>query len=241
MRKRPFSLLRKVFMKRWACLFFLVLGLAPPLAADRLLACLGDSLTAGYGLDEGQAYPALIEKTLSQETPAWRVVNAGVSGDTSAGGLKRVDWILRSHPDAVFVALGANDGLRGFDPTVTEANLLAIIRKLKAAGVQPYLAGLDLPTNLGADYRERFKAVYPRVAQAEHVPLMGFLLTGVAGQAGLNLADGMHPNAQGHVIVAAHVLAFLQPRLRSLALGASKNKAAPKVLRRRNPLEGAPL
>jgi len=228
-------------MKRWACLLSLVFGLASPLAAERLLTCLGDSLTAGYGLDENQAYPALIEKTLSQATPPWRVVNAGVSGDTSAGGLKRVDWILRSHPDAVFIALGANDGLRGMDPKATEANLVAIIRKLKAAGVQPYLAGLDLPTNLGTDYRDRFKAVYPRVAQAEHVPLMGFLLTGVAGQANLNLADGMHPNAQGHVRIAGHVLAFLQPKLRVLAVGASKKSAAPKVLRRRNALEGAPL
>src|ERR1035437_9124154 len=115
-------------MKRCALIFLFFPVLAAPLqAAQKVLVCLGDSLTAGLGLDEEFAYPALLEKSLS---PAWRVVNAGVSGDTSAGGLKRLDWVLRGRPDAVFVALGANDGLRGMDPEATEANLTAIVKKI---------------------------------------------------------------------------------------------------------------
>ncbi len=167
------------------------------------------------------------------------MVNAGVSGDTSAGGLKRLDWVLRSQPDAVLVALGANDGLRGLDPKATEANLMAAIKKIKASGAQPYLAGLDLPTNLGAGYREEFKAVYPRVAKASGVPLLGFLLKGVGGEPSLNQADGMHPNEAGQVKVAAHVLAFLKPRLAALpprarGIGALRKTDAAKVLRRRD-------
>jgi acyl-CoA thioesterase-1 len=208
-------LLRKVDMSVKTILLPLLLVLSVRLpAGERVLVCLGDSLTAGYGVDEGEAYPALLQRSLQ---PQWRVVNAGVSGDTSADGLKRLDWVLRSQPDAVFVALGANDGLRGMDPKLTEANLVAVIEKVKASGAQAYLAGLDLPSNLGSTYRQQFKAIYPRVAKAEGVPLLGFLLKGVGGEAALNQADGMHPNAAGHVKVAAHVLAFLRPRLRALA------------------------
>ena len=221
--------------------FSLLLALSGPLAAsERLLVCLGDSLTAGLGLNEEQAYPALIQKPLAALSPPWRVVNAGVSGDTSAGGLKRLDWVLRSHPDAIFIALGANDGLRGLDPQTTEANLRAAIQKSKAGGARVFLAGLDLPSNLGSGYRSEFKAVFPRVAKAEGVPLLGFLLEGVGGQPSLNLADGMHPNETGHIKVAAHVLAFLEPKLKALPFKAAVNASAPKVLRHRNALEGQP-
>jgi acyl-CoA thioesterase-1 len=207
-------------------------------AAERLLLCLGDSLTAGYGLDEAQAYPALLQRSLQ---PQWRVVNAGVSGDTTADGLKRLDWVLRSRPDAVFVALGANDGLRGLDPKQTEANLTALIQKIQASGAQAYLAGLALPTNLGAGYRGQFKAVYPRVAKATGAPLLGFLLKGVGGEPALNQADGMHPNEAGQIKVAAHVLAFLKPRLAALpARARGGEEEAVKVLRRRDSQEAQP-
>lgn len=202
-------------------------------AADRILVCFGDSLTAGYGLAEDKAYPALLPAHL----PGWTVINAGVSGDTTAGGLKRVDWILRSQPDAVLVALGANDGLRGVPAEATEANLNAILQKIKASGAQPYLAGMDLPTNLGPDYRMKFKAVFKRVAQARQVPALDFLLEGVGGHPELNQSDGMHPNEAGQVKVAATVAAFLKPRLKALPArkrGAGSGSA--KVLRRRQAL-----
>jgi acyl-CoA thioesterase-1 len=206
-------------------------------AAERVLVCFGDSLTAGLGVDEEKAYPALLQKALGQGADPWRVVNAGVSGDTTAGGLKRLDWVLRGQPDAVLVALGANDGLRGFDPKVTEANLLAILKKIRAAGAVPLLAGIDLPTNLGPTFRQAFKAMYPRLAKAEKVPLMPFLLLDVGGVPSLNQADGLHPNEAGHAIVAKHVLEFLKPHLKAVALRAQAGKTAPaKVVRRRNPL-----
>ncbi len=205
----------------------------PVFAADRILVCLGDSLTAGYGLAEEKAYPAL----LTPRFPGWTIVNAGVSGDTTAGGLKRVDWILRGQPDAVLVALGANDGLRGVPAAATEANLTAIVRKIKASGAQVYLAGMDLPTNLGADYRAQFKAIFKKVAKAEKLQTLDFLLEGVGGHPQLNLADGMHPNEAGHVKVAANVEAFLRPRLKVLPVRQRTGEGGGnKVLRRRQPL-----
>jgi acyl-CoA thioesterase-1 len=204
-------------------------------AAERVLVCLGDSLTAGLGVDEEKAYPALLQKALGQGKDPWRVVNAGISGDTSAGGLKRLDWVLRGQPEVVFVALGANDGLRGFDPKTTETNLRAILKKIKAAGAVPLLAGIDLPTNLGPTYRDAFRAIYPQVAKAEGVPLMTFLLQGVGGVAGLNQADGVHPNEAGHALIAKHVLAFLRPHLKAVPPRAGAGESAPaKVLRRRD-------
>ena len=220
-------------MRRLTLLIAASFALLKPLHADRVLVCFGDSLTAGYGLSEDKAYPALLPALL----PGWTVINAGVSGDTTAGGLKRIDWALRAQPDAVLLALGANDGLRGVPAEATEANLAAIVQKIRASGAQPYLAGMDLPTNLGPDYRDRFKAVFKRVALSQKVPALDFLLAGVGGHPDLNQSDGMHPNAAGHARVAATVAAFLKPKLKALPVRQRREGGGPaKVLRRRHPL-----
>mgnify|MGYP002624903916 CR=1 FL=1 len=167
---------------------------------------LGDSLTAGLGLPEEAAFPALVEHRLREEGLPVRVVNAGVSGDTSAGGLNRLDWLLRQRPDILFVSLGANDGLRGLEPEMTERNLRQIVERGRAAGVEVILAGMRLPPNYGAAYVDSFEEIFPRLARELDVAWVPFLLEGVAGRRRLNLPDGIHPNAEGHEIIAEVVL-----------------------------------
>ena len=188
---------------------FVLAFLIPIRMEASTLVCLGDSITAGYGLDEMQAYPAL----LLRELPGWSIVNAGVSGDTTAGGLKRLNWILKSKPEAVLVALGGNDGLRGIKAAETEKNLDALLAKIKAAGAKAYLAGMMVPTSYGADYFFDVKVLYPRVAKRAGVPLFPFLLEGVGGKPELNQADGLHPTAEGQKILAKNIGAFLRARL----------------------------
>ena len=170
---------------------------------------LGDSITAGYGLDENDAYPALIQATVS--STAWKVVNAGVSGDTTAGGVRRVAWLLKSKPEIVVIALGANDGLRGVPTAKIQANLLQMITAIKASGARPLLVGMQMPPNYGADYRTQFAAVWPTVAAASQVPLLPFLIEGVAADRALNQTDGIHPTAAGQRIIGQHLLNFLGP------------------------------
>ena len=185
----------------------------PAAAAERVVAILGDSLTAGLGVAHEEAYPALLEARLRREGYAYRVVNAGVSGDTSAGGLRRVDWVLRTRPDVVVVALGANDGLRGLPVEALRDNLEAIVRRLRAAGARVLLAGMRVPPNYGDAYARAFAAVFPDVARRTGVPLVPFLLDGVAGQARLNQADGIHPTAEGHRLMAERLWPYLRPLL----------------------------
>jgi len=173
------------------------------------LAVLGNSLTAGYGIKPEQAFPALIQAALKAEGRDVAVVNHGVSGDTSAGGLDRLDWVLGDKPDIVMVELGANDALRGVDPAITERNLSAIIEKLKAAGVTVWLAGMMAPRNLGPEYVAAFDGIYQRLADKYQVPLYPFILDGVAQDPTLNQADGLHPNARGAEVVAQHLLPFV--------------------------------
>ena len=175
------------------------------------IVCLGDSLTAGKGLEEGEAYPALVEQLARADGLDWRVINAGVSGDTSTAGLRRLAWVLKGKPDVVFIALGANDGLRGQPTTVLQDNLIAIIEKCRAASAMVAMAGLQIPTNYGEDYRLAFSGVFPTVAQQQKIPLLPFLLQGVGGVPGLNQADGIHPTAEGQRLMAAQVYAFLKP------------------------------
>lgn len=172
---------------------------------------LGDSLTAGYQLSEAQAWPALLEERLAEEGLPFRAVNAGVSGDTSAGGLARLDWVLRARPDVVVVELGANDAMRGQDLGATEANLRRILERLREEGVAALLVGLEIPPNYGPDYARSFSRLFPRLAEEHDLPLVPFLLEGVGGEPSLNLADGIHPNAAGHRRVAATVEPFLRP------------------------------
>jgi acyl-CoA thioesterase I len=182
----------------------------PPSGDAGVIVALGDSLTAGLGVAPDEAWPAVLQSRLESAGYAWRVVNAGVSGDTSAGALRRVDWVLRARPSVVVVAIGANDGLRGLSVAALQANLTAIVARLRAAGARVLLVGMRLPPNYGDEYARRFAAVFPAVARRTGVPLMPFLLEGVAAVPALNQADGIHPNAAGQRLLAAHVWTYLQ-------------------------------
>ena len=186
---------------------------SPAAAADRVIAVLGDSLTAGLGVAPDDAYPALLEARLKREDYDYRVVNAGVSGDTSSGGLRRLDWVLKLKPEVVIVALGANDGLRGQSVVQLHDNLVAIVRKAQQAGARVLLAGMRMPPNYGAAYTREFAAVFPEVARRMNVPLVPFLLEGVAAEVRLNQGDGIHPNADGQRLIAEHVWPHLRPLL----------------------------
>ena len=182
---------------------------------------LGDSLTAGYGLPKGeeQAYPALIQARIDSLGWNVRTVNAGVSGDTSAGGLRRVDWIVsRGAVDVLVLALGANDGLRGLPVDALKSNLEATISRVREVNpdVQIVLGGMMVPTNMGGAYGQRFAAVYPEVAAEQNVKLIPFLLDGVGGVPRLNQPDGVHPTAEGQRIMAETVWATLRPLLESV-------------------------
>lgn len=190
----------------------------PASAAGQTIVILGDSLTAGLGLSQEEAYPARLEAKLKAAGQSEViVVNAGVSGDTSAGGLRRLAWVLRQKPTHLVVALGANDMLRGLKPEETEKNLTLLIEQIKKAGVKPVLFGMKATANLGAEYRKRFDAIYPRVAKRENIPLLPFLLEGVAMKAELNQADGIHPNSRGQEILAERTAKFLLPLLKKSA------------------------
>jgi acyl-CoA thioesterase I len=190
---------------------------APAARAEEgpLVVFLGDSLTAGFGLAEDQAYPAVLDRRLDAEGTPVRVLNAGVSGDTTAGGVARLDWILKQKPDVVVVGLGANDGLRGLDLDQTEKNLREIVRRAKASGARVLLLGMMIPPNYGPEYTERFREMYPEISEDMDVPLVPFLLEGVGGVTDLNQSDGIHPTAKGHELVAATVEPYLVSVLES--------------------------
>ena len=178
----------------------------------------GTSLTAGLGLDPEDAYPALLQRKADSLGLDYEFVNAGLSGETSAGALRRVDWLLRGRADVVVIETGANDGLRGLDVDSTRANLRAIIGKVKAArpDARILLAQMEAPPNLGAKYTTSFRAMFQEVAREEGVTLLPFLLEGVAGNTALNQQDGIHPNEEGEQIVADNVWQALFPVLRQL-------------------------
>jgi len=175
---------------------------------------LGDSLTEGLGLDAGQAYPSLVDEKLQAEGYGHiNVINAGISGSTSASALERMQWYVRSQPDLVFLALGANDGLRGLNVANMRNNLAEAIEFALSNNVDVALAGMLIPPNMGEEYTTEFARVFPDLAAHYDIPLMPFLLQDVAAMPELNQADGIHPNAEGSVIVAAHVYDFLLPLL----------------------------
>src|SRR6266566_7830094 len=179
-----------------------------------VIVAFGDSLTAGLGVRPEESYPSRLEARLRAAGYDYRVVNAGVSGDTTAGGLRRVDWALRAHPDIVIVALGANDGLRGQSPQAIRANLEEIVARLQASGARVLLVGMRLPPNYGAEYTKEFEAVFPAVARRAKIALMPFLLDGVAADPRLNQADGIHPTAAGQQMIADRLWPYLRPLLR---------------------------
>jgi acyl-CoA thioesterase I len=177
----------------------------------------GDSLTEGYGLDDpaSESYPAVIQKKIDDAHLPWRVVNAGLSGETSAGGLRRVDWILRQPIDVFVLALGSNDGLRGIEPAVTSANLQGIIDRVRAKNpaTKIVLAGMMLPPDMGEDYTREFSALFSTLARKNGVAFVPFLLEGVGGRPELNQSDGKHPTPEGHAKVAETVWRILRPLL----------------------------
>ena len=186
-------------------------ALAPPAAGgETVIAVLGDSLAAGFGLSPEDAFPAQLEARLRRDGLAVRVVNAGVSGDTSAGGRARLDWVLADAPDMVIVELGANDALRGLAPTETEANLDAVLGVLAGRGVAVLLTGMLAPPNLGAEYGRAFRALFPRLAAKYAVAFYPFFLAGVAARPGLNQADGIHPSAEGVAEIVARIAPYVR-------------------------------
>ena len=187
----------------------MLLALAAEAAAQPKIVVLGDSLTAGYGLAPDQSFPAQLQAALDAKNIAAKVVNAGVSGDTTAGGLARLDWVLKDDPDAVIVELGANDGLRGLDPSESYANLDAIVTKLRKRDIKVLIAGMLAPPNLGKEYGAAFNAIYPRLARIHSVALYPFFLDGTAGNRELTQADGLHPTADGVAAIVQRILPYV--------------------------------
>lgn len=198
--------------------WILVAYLCAAASTPRIVMFLGNSITAGYGVEPSQAFPALIQERINARGWHFKVVNAGQSGDTSAGGLSRMDWLLRSRIDVLVLELGGNDGLRGLPVEVTKNNLQAIMDRTKERypKAKVILAGMQVPPNMGRDYGRQFGALFPSLAKKNHASLIQFVLEGVGGVRELNLPDGIHPTAKGHEIIAGNVWKVLQPVLRSL-------------------------
>jgi len=187
-------------------------------AAMKTILFFGNSLSAGYGLDPEQAFPARIQEKIDSLKWNFRVVNAGLSGETSAGGLRRVDWLLKNHVEVFVLELGGNDGLRGIALDLTKKNLQAIVDRVKAKypDVKIVIAGMQVPPNLGGEYVAQFRALYVELAKKNNARLIPFLLEGVGGDPKLNLPDSIHPTAAGHRIVANNVWKILLPLLKIL-------------------------
>jgi len=209
---------------RWLAFGLVVIGLSGGLSTataqnandgKKRIVVLGDSITAGYGLEGGisEAYPALLQKKIDEAGLPYTVANAGVSGDTTAGGLRRVDWALGAQgADVLVIALGGNDGLRGISPEQTEKNLVGTVAKARAKNPQMKIViiGMQMPDNMGPDYTTAFKGIFPKVATAEKTELIPFLLEGVGGDEKLNQADRIHPTAEGQKIIADHIWSKLK-------------------------------
>src|SRR5690606_19437326 len=196
--------------------------IAPETADKRTILFVGTSLTAGLGLPQSQSFPLLIERRTEEAGLPIRVVNAGVSGETSAGALRRIDWLTRQPFDVVVLETGANDMLRGIEPEATERNIQEIVDRLRQANpdVVIVLAGMLALPNMGEAYAREFEAIYPRLAERNGLPFVPFLLEGVGGERALNQDDGIHPNAEGHRIIAETVWRVLEPVLVASGQGA---------------------
>ncbi len=192
----------------------LAVSAAPALSTDPdppiTIVAMGDSLTEGLGVPEERAYPAVLEQNLQKAGYPVKVINAGISGETSAGALSRAEWILRLKPDILILETGANDGFRGVEPEAVKKNIAAIIRILRKRDVVVVLAGMKMVKNLGEDYIQAFEDVYQTLAADFDVIFIPFILEGVAGDPALNRDDGIHPNADGYRKVAAHVQPYVE-------------------------------
>jgi acyl-CoA thioesterase-1 len=210
------SFLRALWL---ACLgVVLLFGDAATASSPHTVLFLGDSITAGYGLELSQAYPALIQQRIKKEGLNFKVINAGQSGDTSAGGLARMDWLLKNKIDVLVLELGGNDGLRGLPVEVIRKNLQAIIDRARKQypQIKIVVAGMKMPPNMGRQYSREFEAMFAELAKKNNAALIPFILEGVGGVRQMNLADGIHPTAGGHEIVAENVWTVLAPVLRSI-------------------------
>jgi acyl-CoA thioesterase I len=191
----------------------LVVSARDAIGGQGVIVALGDSLTAGLGVAPDETYPARLQQMLDRDGYNYRVVNAGASGDTTAGGRRRLAWALKQRPDIMIVALGANDGLRGQPPTTTRENLTAILDTLQSQHVGVLLAGMRMPPNYGREFSRDFQAVFTDLGKRPGVAFMPFLLEGVAADPRLNQPDGIHPTAAGYKIIAQHMYAYLKPLL----------------------------
>ncbi|WP_236025252.1 arylesterase [Arenibaculum pallidiluteum] len=198
-----------------AVLALLVLATPARAAGTLRILALGDSLTAGFGLPPEESFTTKLEQALKARGHDVSVINGGVSGDTTAGGLARLDWSLADSPGLVIVELGANDGLRGIDPAATRANLDAILTRLKERGIPVLLAGMYAPRNLGRDFAERFDRIFPELAAKHDVALYPFFLDGVATDPKLNQPDGIHPNAAGVAVIVERIVPAVEPLVRA--------------------------
>ncbi len=189
------------------------------------IIAMGDSLTAGLGVSEDQAYPALLAKELAARGLNYRVINGGISGETSSGALGRTEWVLSFHPDIVILETGANDGLRGLNPRILERNLELIVSSLQKQGVTVVLCGMEMVRNMGQDYTKAFATIYPQVAKNYGAIFMPFFLAGVAGNPQLNQGDTIHPTADGYRIIVKNLLPYVLVAIKQHETG----KAAPPV------------
>jgi len=196
----------------------LAASLVSAASTPRIVMFIGDSLTSGYGLEPSLAFPALIQEKINARGWNFKVINSGQSGDTSAGGLSRMDWLLKSRVDVLVLELGGNDGLRGLPVEVTKKNLQAIIDRTRARYPESkiILAGMKVPPNMGQLYSRQFEDIFRELAKKNKAALIPFILEGVGGVRELNLPDGIHPTAKGHQIVADNVWKVLEPMLRSI-------------------------
>lgn len=181
---------------------------------EQNLVIIGDSLTEGYGVEASQSYPALLESKIKNSGKNWKVINHGISGSTSASAASRVRWVLKNPPKIVIIALGANDGLRAVKPEATEKNLDEAIQLLKQNNIKVFLSAMKVPPNYkGGSYIQKFENLYPSLAKKHKIPLIPFILDGVAGKSEFNLADGIHPNAKGHEVVAENIFKAISSSL----------------------------
>ncbi len=213
---KPTGILMKIVLILILTMMILPLSKPSEAAEDRRqkwIIAFGDSLTAGYGVAPGEAYPALLEKKLKDEHYSYRVINAGISGDTTTGGLSRVEAVIRKKPDIVILELGANDGLRGTSLSLIRSNLDQMISRLKKKRIKILLAGMKLPPNYGPEYTNEFNQIYLSLAKEHKIPLIPFFLEGTAVQEKYNQGDGIHPTAEGYKIITANLWPYLVPLL----------------------------
>ncbi len=204
--------------------------------ARPVIVAFGDSLTAGYEVAPHQAYPAILEKMLAEEGWPYQIINAGISGDTTAGGVRRIDFVLRHQPDIVILELGANDGLRGLPLSQIEQNLSTIIEQLQKNGVTVVLAGMKVPPNYGKPYSEGFEQIFHKLARQYQLTLIPFFLSGVAGNRGLTLPDGLHPTAKGYELIAGQIYPILKPILKKARTPSLEKRSLHKHMDHSRPL-----